>query len=435
MALHTTCDGIHRRDFLKVGALGAGGLTLGSFLRMSHAGEVGPGGKANAAIFVNLPGGPSHMDTFDLKPESAAEYRGEFNPIQTKVSGIEICEHLPKLASVMDKFVILRGVSHTLAAHQLGSEYVNTGNRPLPSLEFPGLGAVVTKELGGPADIAPFVSIPNSTQRAGYLGVKYAPLHTNSTPQVGRPYSVRGISLGNGLTVADVEKRTNLLKQLDTTFTGFEKSSQLLEGLDRFSQQAYDMITSKRAREAFDVSQEQPAFAEKFGETPFGQSCLLATRLVQAGVRFITISYGGWDTHNDNWNRLKDRLLPPFDTGLAALFAGLEEKGLLETTTVYVTGEFGRTPKINNRGPAVGRDHYPRAMFMLLGGGGIQGGRVLGASNENATEPADKGFSPDDVAASFFRTLGIDHTKEYYTNTNRPVMIVREGKVIEELFA
>jgi hypothetical protein len=402
---------------------------------MSHAGEVGPVGKANAAIFVNLPGGPSHMDTFDLKPESAAEYRGEFNPIQTKVSGIEICEHLPKLASVMDKFVILRGVSHTLAAHQLGSEYVNTGNRPLPSLEFPGLGAVVTKELGGPADIAPFVSIPNSTQRAGYLGVKYAPLHTNSTPQVGRPYSVRGISLGNGLTVADVEKRTNLLKQLDTTFTGFEKSSQLLEGLDRFSQQAYDMITSKRAREAFDVSQEQPAFAEKFGETPFGQSCLLATRLVQAGVRFITISYGGWDTHNDNWNRLKDRLLPPFDTGLAALFAGLEEKGLLETTTVYVTGEFGRTPKINNRGPAVGRDHYPRAMFMLLGGGGIQGGRVLGASNENATEPADKGFSPDDVAASFFRTLGIDHTKEYYTNTNRPVMIVREGKVIEELFA
>jgi uncharacterized protein (DUF1501 family) len=195
------------------------------------------------------------------------------------------------------------------------------------------------------------------------------------------------------------------------------------------------MITSKRAREAFDVSQEQPAFAEKFGETPFGQSCLLATRLVQAGVRFVTISYGGWDTHNDNWNRLKDRLLPPFDTGLAALFAGLEEKGLLETTTVYVTGEFGRTPKINNRGPAVGRDHYPRAMFMLLGGGGIQGGRVLGASNENATEPADKGFSPDDVAASFFRTLGIDHTKEYYTNTNRPVMIVREGKVIEELFA
>jgi hypothetical protein len=433
MALHLTCDGLQRRDFLRIGALGATGLTLGSYLRAEEAGAVSSGAKAKAAIFVNLPGGPSHMDTFDLKPESSDEYRGEFKPIQTKVEGIEICEHLPKLASVMDKFVILRGVTHTLAAHQLGSEYVNTGNRPLPSLEFPGYGAVVTKELGGPGDLPPFVSIPNSTQRAGYLGVQYAPLHTNSTPRAGTPYSVRGISLQNGLTVEDVEKRQNLLKQLDTTFTGLEKNSQLLEGLHRFSQQAYSMITSPRARAAFDVSKENPAYAEKFGEDGFGQSCLLATRLVEAGVRFITISYGGWDTHNDNWNRLKDRLLPPFDTGLSALFAGLAEKGLLDSTTVYVTGEFGRTPKINSRGPAVGRDHYPRAMFMLMGGGGLQGGRVLGASNENATEPADAGFSPDDVAASFFHTLGIDHTKEYHTNTGRPVMIVRDGSVIKDL--
>lgn len=433
MALHQTCDGMFRRDFLKVGAIGATSLSLGSFLKMSEAGQVNPHAKATSAIFINLPGGPTHMDTFDLKPNAGEEYRGEFNPIQTNVPGIEICEHLPKLASVMDKFVILRGVSHTLAAHRLGSEYVNTGNRPLPSIEFPGYGAVVTKELGGPEELPPFVSIPRSTQMPGYLGVQYAPLHTNSTPQPGRPYSVRGISLGNGLTVADLEKRQNLLNSLDTTFAGFEQNNQLLEGLDRFSQQAYSMISSKRARDAFDVSQESPEFSQKFGEEAFGQSCLLATRLVEAGVRFVTVSTGGWDTHRDNWSKLKTSLLPAFDEGLSALLLGLEEKGLLESTAVYVTGEFGRTPKINTeRG---GRDHYPRCMFMLLAGGGISGGRVLGESDENATEPLNDGFSPDDVAASFYHNLGIDHTKEYHTNTGRPVMIVREGHVIDELFA
>ena len=432
MAFHRNCDGSSRRDFLKVGALGVGGLTLGSYLRAAESGTVSPMGKAKAAIFINLPGGPTHMDTFDLKPEAPEEYRGEFDPIHTTVPGMEICEHLPKLASVADKFTILRGVSHTLAAHRLGSEYVNTGSKPLPSLEYPGYGAVVTKELGGPDDLPPFVAIPNSNQRSGYLGVKYAPLNTNSTPQPGRPYSVRGISLGNGLTVEDVEKRQNLLQQLDTTFSGFEKNSQLLDGLDRFSQQAYSVITSKRARNAFDVSKENPAYAERFGESGFGQSCLLATRLVEAGVRFVTISTGGWDTHQDNWNRLKDRQLPPIDQGLSALLQGLEEKGLLEETVVFMTGEFGRTPKINQR---VGRDHYPRAMFMVMAGGGIKNGQVIGASDDKATEPLGDGFSPDDVAASFFHTLGIDHTKEYHTTTGRPIMIVRDGQVIPELFA
>ena len=422
-----------RRDFLRAGAIGGTGLTLGNFLRFSEANEVAAGGSARSAIFINLQGGPTHMDTFDLKPESSSEYRGEFNPIQTAIPGIEISEYLPKLASVMDKFVILRGVSHTLAAHRLGSEYVNTGNRPLPSLEYPGYGAVVSKELGGPEDLPPFVSIPNSAHGAGFLGVKYAPLHTGSTPQAGRPYSVRGISLGNGVTVEDVEQRQNLLTQLDTTFSGFEQHSQLLDGMDRFSQQAYSMITSPRARAAFDVSQEDPAFAEKYGTTPFGQSCLLATRLIETGVRFVTLSTGGWDTHRDNWTALKTRQLPPLDEGLSALLTGLEQKGLLESTIVYVTGEFGRTPKINTE--RVGRDHYPRAMFMLMAGGGISGGRVLGASNENGTEPAGDGFTPDDVAASFYHSLGIDHTHEYHTSSGRPIMIVRDGHVIEELFA
>ncbi|MBI1346516.1 DUF1501 domain-containing protein [bacterium] len=432
MALHRTCDGVRRRDFLKVGALGGTALSLSNYLQLEAAGAVS-GAKAKSAIFINLPGGPTHLDTFDMKPDSPSEYRGEFNPIPTNVPGIQICEHMPKIAQVMDKFTILRGVSHTLAAHELGSQYVNCGNRPIPSLEFPGYGSVVTKELPGREDLPQFVAVPNSAQKPGYLGVRYAALNTGSTPTVGKPFSVRGVSLQGGLTVSEVERRSNLLKDLDTAFAGFEKDNQLLDGLDRFGEQAHSMITSKASREAFDVSRESPAFAAPFGDTSFGQSCLLATRLVESGVRFVTLSYGGWDTHNDNWGRLKEKLLPPFDTGFAALLNGLQEKGLLESTAIYVTGEFGRTPKINTtRG---GRDHYARAMFMLMAGGSVKPGQVVGASDDKGLGPLNEGYKPDDVAASFFHNLGIDHHKEYHTGTGRPVMIVRDGNIIPELFA
>lgn len=431
MATHRTCDGIRRRDVLKVGVLGGVGLTLSGYLRRLAANEVQPHA-AKAGIFIHLAGGPSHLDTFDLKPEAPDEYRGEFKPVDTNVAGMQISEHLPKLAQCADHFALLRGVSHTLAAHELGSEYVNTGNKPLPSLEFPGFGAVATRELSGPSDLPPFVAVPSTIQKGGYLGVKYSPLSTGSTPQPGKPFGVRGISLGNGLTVADVEKRDHLLKDLDTTFRQVETGNQLLQGLDKFSEQAYTIITSKKAREAFDVSQESPAYAERFGKSSFGQSCLLATRLVESGVRFVTITYGGWDTHQDNFNRLKGKQLPALDEGLAGLLTGLRAKGLLELTAVYVTGEFGRTPKINKN---TGRDHYPRAMFMVLAGGSIRGGQVIGASDEKGTEPAGTRFSPDDVAASYYRNLGIDVTKEYETNTGRPVMIVRNGKPIDGLFA
>ena len=260
-------------------------------------------------------------------------------------------------------------------------------------------------------------------------------LNTNNSPQAGRPFSVRGIALGNGLTVSEVEKRTNLLRDLDTTFKGFEKHNQLIDGLDRFSQQAYAMITSKRARAAFDISKESPAFAEPFGEDAFGLSCLLATRLIESGVKFVTLSLGGWDTHRDNFTNLRERRLPPLDTGLSALLCGLEQKGLLDSTAVYVTGEFGRTPKINTRTDEGGRDHYPRCMFMLLAGGGIKGGQVIGESDDKATGPKNDGYSPDDVSASFYHALGIDHQKEYHTTTGRPVMVVRNGSVVRQLFA
>ena len=427
-----TCNGVRRRDFLKAGVIGGTGLTLANYMKFASAGEVASKATANAAIFINLTGGPTHMDTFDLKPEAKAEFRGEFNPIATSIPGIEISEHLPKLAQNMHLFTILRGVTHTLGAHELGTEYVNAGSRPLPSLEYPGYGAVVTKELGGNGNIPPNVAIPASRQKTGYLGVQYAPLNTGATPKPGEMFSVRGLKLSGGLTIDAVEKRQALLSDLDKTFRGGEETNQLVKGLDKFGQQAHAMITSPKSREAFDVSKESPNFQKLFGETPFDQSCLLASRLIEAGTRFVTIELGGWDTHTDNWNQLKKKS-PPLDSGLSGLLLGLQLKGLLETTTVFVTGEFGRTPKINTT--RNGRDHYPRCMFMLMAGGGVKNGQAIGKSNADATLPDSKGFSPDDVAASLFHTLGINHQKEYHTDTGRPIMIVRDGHVIPELFA
>lgn len=433
MAFSRTCDGVGRRDFLRAGVAGGAGLTLASYLQLAQAGALRSGAKAQAAIFVNLNGGPSHMDTFDMKPEASDEYRGEFSPIQTNLPGVMISEHLPRLATSMDKFTLLRGVTHSVAAHQLGTDYVNSGNRPLPSLEFPGYGAVISRELPGIPELPQFVAIPNSSQRPGYLGVRYAPMNTTATPQIGTPFRVRGMSLGGGLTVEEVEKRRNLLSQLDNTFGDFEKQNQLLDGLDQFGQQAHTMITSTKARDAFDISRESPEFAKQFGTSGLGASCLLALRLVEAGVRFVTVTNGGWDTHRDNWNVLKTRQLPALDDALAGLFNGLQQRGLLESTIVFVTGEFGRTPKINTE--RVGRDHYPRNMFMLLAGGGVKGGQVLGESDATGSMPKNEGYTPDDVAASFYHALGINHTTEYHTSTGRPVMIVRDGHVIPELFA
>jgi hypothetical protein len=432
MAINDYCDGVRRRDFLKLGVLGVTGLSLPGYFRMAEAGQV-IGGKATSAIFINLGGGPSHIDTFDLKPDAPTEFRGEFKPIPTNVPGVEICEHLPNLAKCADKYTILRGVSHSLAAHEFGTKYMNTGNRPIPSLEFPGYGPVVTKEKGGPRDLPPFVAIPDTNQVAGYLGVEYAPFSTTSVPKAGQAFSVRGITLRNGLTVEEIEKRRNLLKKLDSTFQGFEKDSDLINGLDRFSERAYDIISSPRSRQAFDTSREKPEVAKTFGDSPIGQSCLLASRLIESGVRFVTLSSGGWDTHDQNFDKLKSKLLPDLDQAVAALFNSLQNKGLLESTAVFVTGEFGRTPKINNR---AGRDHFPRSMCVLMGGGGIKGGQVIGASDDKAQGPASgDGITPDDVAASFYHALGIDCRKEYKTSTGRPIAIVRNGKPIPELFA
>jgi len=423
-----------RRDMLRVGALTLGGLTLAQYSRLANAGAV-KSGKAERAIFIELSGGPSHIDTFDLKPDAPDQIRGSFKPIATNVPGIQISEHLPKLAKVADKFAILRGVSHTLAAHRLGREYVNTGSRPIPALEYPSYGSVVSKELSSDPEIPGQVAIPRASQGAGFLGIRYAAMETNSTPKPGQPYSVRGISLADGISVDEIQRRQELLKKLDRRFADLEKTDQLLDGLDQFGQQAHSMITSSRARNAFDIGKEDPSFTKQFGEDPFGLSCLLALRLVESGVRFATVQLGGWDTHQDNFTKLKTNNLPKLDVGLSGLLSGLEQRGLLDSTAVLVTGEFGRTPKINDRSAEGGRDHYPRCMFMLMAGGGVRGGQVIGESDDTAAGPRHEGISPDDVAASFYHNLGIDPTLEYDSDSGRPITLVRNGSVIDQLFS
>ncbi|MEM7230936.1 MAG: DUF1501 domain-containing protein [Planctomycetota bacterium] len=431
MATQRFCDGVVRRDFLKIGALS--GLTLPGFLRLSEAGQVDSKARAKSAIFIRLAGGPSHMDTFDMKPEAPDTHRGSFGAIDTNVDGLQISEHLPKLAKCADKFSVVRGVTHNLGAHRLGTVYLTTGNRPLPSLRFPTYGAVASKEWKSDPELPPYVAIPNDVDGSstGFIGVAYGPFSTGETPKPGRALRVRGLSLPGGVKIADVDRRQKMLERYDTAFQELDGRDELLNGLDRFSQRAYSMLRSRRARDAFDTTKESRAITSLFAEHSFSQSCLLATRLIEAGVRFVTLNFGGWDTHADNFTKLKDQLLPGLDSGLAGLYAALEQKGLLDSTSVFVTGEFGRTPKINVRG---GRDHYPRAMFCLLAGGGMKGGQVVGASDALGTGPDSIGISPDDVAATFYHSLGIDVTKEFLTPSGRPVMIVRHGKPIADLF-
>jgi hypothetical protein len=430
MSTYLCCDGIARRDFLRVGAVTGLGIGFNLQQYLASAATSPASGKAKAAIFVRLGGGPSHIDTFDLKPDAPDTHRGEFKPIGTNVDGMQICEHLPKLAQCADKFALLRGVSHTLAAHELGTLYMGTGNRPLPSLSFPSYGAVVTRELGSPAELPGFVAVPNQGYNStGYLGVEYGPFEPGEAPKPGQPMKIRGLAL-NGVTLDDIDRRQNLVKRYDTAFGDFAHEDKILSGMDQFGQKAYAMMRSPKAREAFDLSQESAGITSLFANDQFSQSCLLATRLVENGVKFITVNLGGWDTHYDNFNILKNKNLPTLDAGLSGLFNALAMKGLLESTVVFVTGEFGRTPKISQRG---GRDHYPRAMFCLLAGGGIKTGQVVGASDEKAEGPKDKAITPDDIAATFYHALGIDHRKEYKTPSGRPVMITRYGTPIPEL--
>ncbi len=420
---------INRRRLLKIGALGAG-LSLTQYLRL-QAEQTST--KNRSAIFIFMEGAPSHQDTFDLKPKAPLEVRGEFKPVATNVAGIQICEHLPLLAERADKYAIIRGITHNVADHGLAKKYLLTGNKTSQTVSYPEYGSVVSRQFPSAEDLPTYVSIDESFVGPGYLGSRYSPL-TADKPKHGVPYSVRGVTLDDGLTIEKYKSQKALLDDLDTAFRGFEELDDQIRGMDRFQEQAYDIISAPRTRHAFDLSKEKPTESDRFGKHEFGQSLLLAARLIEAGVHFVTVRLRpaefDFDTHQDNFSRLR-QLLPPFDRALSALLDRLEERGLLSSTAVMASGEFGRTPKINKTG---GRDHWARAMCALMSGGNVRGGQVIGETDATAAEPASVGYSPDDLAASFFANIGISPETEFQSNVGRPITLVRDGTPIRGLF-
>jgi uncharacterized protein (DUF1501 family) len=420
--------GLNRRAAVKVGVAGA--LSLAQALRAEALTKTVQRAEAQHAIFVWLGGGPSHLDTFDPKPSAPDGVRGEFTTTTTSVPGLYLADVLPRLARQMHRATLIRSITHNIGSHAPGSLYLLTGSRPLPSLKYPTYGSVVTKERPAARDIPPFVAVPAEPAEspgAGYLGVAYNSFSVNADPQAA-DFTVRAISLPFGTTIDRVSRRAGLLARLDRTFG--KQQDEVLAGLDQFQQQAYDIVRSPRAREAFELGREDPRVRDQYGRTTTGQCCLLARRLIEAGCRFVTVSTTGWDTHGQNFKSLKEKLVPPLDQALAALLEDLDVRGMLSSTVVFVVGEFGRTPKINK---GAGRDHWPYAMSALLAGGKLPRGAVYGETDASADRPKDRAVHPDDVAATFYHAIGIDPKKEYHTPTGRPIQIVHDGQPIAEL--
>jgi hypothetical protein len=423
---------IQRRDFMRIGGSMLG-LSMADLFRLEAAGAIAPRDAGKSAILLFLCGGQSHLDTWDLKPENS-EIRGEFRPIATNLPGLQVCELMPRLARQADKYAILRHVSHTMAVHEPGQRYVRTGNRPLPSLIYPDHGSVISKELPAPRGIPPYVTLPVARsngliEAAGYLGVAYRSFQVPGDPS-SPTFTVRSLSTPDGSATGRTERRFSFMNRLDQGLRQADAASQELEGMDRFYQRAFDVLQSAAFRRAFELDRESSQLRDRYGRTAFGQACLLARRLVEAGVRFVEIDFGSWDTHLNNFSFMRNTLVPPWDQGLAALLEDLSGRGMLDSTFVWSTGEFGRTPTINNN---AGRDHWARANSMLVAGGGIRAGQVIGRTDASGAEPVGNACSPDDVAASFYRAMGIDHHTEYHTSDGRPVLLVRNGRPIREL--
>jgi hypothetical protein len=432
-----TCSGhrISRRTALEVGALALGGFTLADWLRgtAQAAGSTAPL-RDTAVIQVFMGGGPSHIDLYDLKPDAPAEVRGEFRPISTVVPGIHLSEHLPQLARVLDRVAIVRSVTHGNAGHLPASHWMMTGYQPPSSSTSnvnPAVGAVVARTRGPNAFGMPaYVGIPRRQLlgAAAFLGPAYNPFTTESDPNADK-YAVRNLHLPQGISAARFEDRRAILAQLDRMRADADRQGELA-GLDRFAREALEMVAGPRAQQAFDIRREPSEVRQRYGRTSPGQACLLARRLVEAGATFVTVLSGGeWDTHSDNFRILKNGL-PRVDQALAALVADLYERGSDRRVLVLVTGEFGRTPKIN---PLAGRDHWPGAFSVLFSGGGLRTGQVVGATDRNAAYPTTQPYSPGDVLATVYQFLGIDTTHEFADRSGRPIRILPEGRPIPEL--
>jgi hypothetical protein len=442
----TDCEGFHRRDFLKIGAAGLFGLSLPQLLRLEALAANTPSKRgdktrrSNAVILVWLAGGPATIDMWDLKPNAPEGIRGEFKPIATKADGIQISEHLPKTAQVVDKATLVRSLFHTIPSHGPATVFMTTGNKPTPALQYPSLGSLTARLLPAEPAVPPYVSFNDlrngSAGQAGYLGTAYNPFGVEGGAGGGKggggSLRVRGITLPSGFSLAELEDRNKLLEGFDKGLRNLDKSADLVEGLDAFHKQALEILRSDKTKKAFDLTQETQALRDRYGTSPFGQGVLAARRLVEAGVRFVTISLGGWDTHGKNFEALSKRLLPQLDQTLSALIQDLSDRGLLDKTTVYCAGEFGRTPKVNKNS---GRDHWARSMAVFVAGGGFKRGYAHGTTDAQGMAPATEACTPDDVSATIFHCLGIDPHQELMTPTGRPVQLFRDGKVVEKLLA
>jgi hypothetical protein len=431
-----TFNNTSRRSFLRVGSLGIGGLTLPNLLRQqAQAAEAGQPVKKKSVILVWLAGGPSHLDMYDLKPNAPAEIRGEFRPVPTNVSGIEISEHLPRQASLMDKLAIVRSAFHTNAGHGMGSQWMMTGYQPTLEVNdniYPSIGSIVARTSGANDPAVPaYVNLPKpvSFGKAAYLGASYNPFSPESDPN-SDGFQVRNLKLPGRVDLARMHRRRGLLSSLDTIRRDIDLQGDIA-GLDSFYRDGLDMVTNDKAIKAFDIKSEEAQLRDVYGRNDLGQSCLLARRLVEAGVTFVAVQAGGgWDTHGDNFKQLKDNLLPKYDQAVSALVQDLFNRGLQNDVLVMSFGEFGRTPKIN---PGAGRDHWPGAMSVLYAGGGLKMGQVIGSTNSNAEYPTTKPYSPGCVLSTMYHTLGIDYKHAFFDHAHRPLPILNEGKPIEEL--
>jgi Protein of unknown function (DUF1501) len=426
---------LNRRGFLTVGSMGMG-LSLGDFFRLRARSELKTyapiKAKADSVIHIFLPGGIAHQETFDPKPFAPVEYRGELNSIATKIDGEKFSETLPKTAQIADKLCVIRSMTHGEAAHERGTHNMFTGYRPSPALQYPSLGSVVSHEYGPRNNLPPYVCVPsqpNVYAGTGYLSSAFSPFSLGSDPADGG-FRVQDLALPNGIDESRFATRRHVLDAVNDYFAHKEKGDNL-DAMDTFYQRAYSLISSPKAREAFNIAAEPAAIRDEYGRNPAGQRMLMARRLVAAGVRMVTLQFGGWDMHTGIANGMRTAM-PPFDQAYATLIRDLDRNGLLDRTLVMVSSEFGRTPKINKD---AGRDHWPKVFSVVLAGGGVKKGFVFGASNATATEPERDPIGPEDLATTIYHQIGIVADKELMAPGNRPIEIVDGGKVRTELLA
>ncbi len=422
-----------RRGFLTVGTCGMG-LTLADFFRLRARGDAKQydpiEAKADSVIHIFLPGGIAHQETFDPKPNAPIEYRGELGSIPTKLAGEVFCDTLPQTAQIADKITVIRSMTHGEAAHERGTHNMFTGYKPSPAIMYPSMGSVIAHEYGPKNNLPPYVcipSMPNVYAGTGYLSSAFSPFSLGSDP-ANKGFSVQDLNLPGGIDDAHFTTRRNVLDAVNDHFRQKEKSD-ALDAMDTFYQRAYSLISSPAAREAFNIAAEPEAVRNEYGMNTAGQRMLMARRLVQAGVRFVSLTYGGWDHHVNIAPGMKSQM-PAFDQAYATLIRDLERTGLLDRTLVMVSSEFGRTPKINKD---AGRDHWPKVFSIVLAGGGVKKGYIHGASNATATEPDRDPIGPEDLAYTIYNQLGIVADKELIAPGPRPIEIVNDGQVRKEL--